>query len=158
MTYELFPTIMTRTIERIVSDMIQENKCGCSYKYCLPTTSFLCTPKKKHCCSSRFRIVPGRRSKRIIPASISPINRRITVSLSSRLRSTHSRFRLVVASFGMLVQTVLARADLKIADVRIYTAFPVVTPGSFGGSGAAARSVEMITDWLAVVPGALVLG
>ena len=84
--------------------------------------------------------------------------RRITVSLSSRIRSNHSRFRLVVASFGMLVQAVLARADLKIADVRIYTAVPVVTPGTFGGSGAAARPVEMITDWLAVVPGALVLG
>jgi len=64
----------------------------------------------------------------------------------------------VVARFGMLIQAVLARADLKIADVCIYTAVPVVTPGTFGGSGAAARSVEMIADWLAVVPGALVLG
>ncbi len=64
----------------------------------------------------------------------------------------------MVARFGMLVQTVLARADLKIADVCIYTAVPVVAPGSFGGSGAAARPVEMITDWLAVVPGTLVLG
>jgi hypothetical protein len=109
------------------------------------------------CSRSQFWIDPGRR-KNIIPASISLINRCITVRLSSRLRSNHSRFLLVVARFGMLVQTVLARADLKIADVRVYTAVPVVTPGSFGGSGAAARPVEMITDRLAVVPGAFVLG
>ena len=89
---------------------------------------------------------------------LSPINRCITVKLLSRLRSNHTRLLLVVARFGMLIQTVFARADLKVADVCIHTAVPIVAPGSFGGSCAAARSVEMITDWLAVVPGALVLG